>query len=91
MNRITIPNDLTQSEGFAILRQLEATLGWTGTVATRGDAESVMGREFTDDEWNTLRETKAWRTYIPDAMWDAASEMIADVTHRVLPGAFEEY
>lgn len=51
----------SEAEGFRLVEELRSRHGWCVAVLTRGDAESTLGRELTDDEWGRLRDDKSWR------------------------------
>lgn len=50
-----------EDEAIGLLHYLMGRFGWSGTVMTRKDAESIADRELTEDEWDEVRNTKVWR------------------------------
>lgn len=67
-------NDLTKAVTFALdasddperdalnlFNYLRDRFRWSGTINTREDIESVVGRELTDDEFDAVADTRPWR------------------------------
>lgn len=72
----------SEGEAFSILYALAGKFGWAGpTLYTKGDIESYIGRELTDDEWGRVQDTYAWRKFdecISDAAWELLSDALLD-------------
>jgi hypothetical protein len=60
---------------------LRAHHQWCGTVMTRDDVDDLAGRPLTDDEWERVADSWAWRRGIVDIWVERANEMIADTLH----------
>lgn len=54
------PGEQGESEAIQLFHYLRDRFGWAGTFMTRNDAESVLGRDMTDDEWIKVQDTYAW-------------------------------
>ena len=55
---------------------IEREFGWAGTFMTRGDVESELGRDLTDDEWSEVQGSWEWRKGIQEQMAQAGFELI---------------
>jgi hypothetical protein len=84
MDRITVPDDLTDDEAIALLRSIEDRLGWAIGVFTRKDAETMAGRPFTDDEWAEIIAHGSWSKHLSTAMWAEAEYQAAYPINRVV-------
>lgn len=72
-----------ESQGHAALHALMDVFGWTGTVFGRGDVESWLNRDMTDEEWEQVRNHKLWYRFIPEGMveqtWDNIGEVCGEL------------
>lgn len=73
---------MTEQECVDQVIKWERQFGWTGTYLTRQDAESVMERDLTDTEWETVRTSYHW-TDIGEELADLAMGWIADTLNLV--------
>lgn len=48
-------------EAITLYHSIARRFGWAGTFSTRGDAESILERELTDEEWLEVQRSYAWR------------------------------
>ena len=55
---------------------IEREFGWAGTFMTRGDVESQLGRDLTDDEWGEVQGSWEWRKGIQEQMAQTGFELI---------------
>ena len=55
---------------------IEQAFGWAGTFMTRGDVESQLGRDLTDDEWEQVQGSWEWRKGIQEQMVQTGFELI---------------
>jgi hypothetical protein len=67
---------LTEEQALGLLYKLGNHFGWTYAVKTRGDAEEVLERKLTEEEWERTRDAKWWRDGVADAMHSRGSESI---------------
>jgi hypothetical protein len=84
MKRITITDDLTDDEAIALLRRIEDRLGWAIGVFTRKDAEAMVGRPFTNDEWTQVTAHGSWSKQLSTVMWAEAECHAAYPINRVV-------
>ena len=61
-------SDNPESDAIALFHYLMSRFGWTGTVMTREDVESIAERGLTDEEWEAVLSTKEWRDAA--SMWN---------------------
>lgn len=55
---------------------IEREFGWAGTFMTRGDVESQLGRDLTDNEWEQVQGSWEWRKGIQEQMVQTGFELI---------------
>ena len=49
-----------EEEARELFLHLSKRFGWTGAIYTREDAEAVLERDMTDEEWEGLSRTGMW-------------------------------
>jgi hypothetical protein len=89
MDNQNLLSGLEEDDAFTLLRQIENQFGWSVTVVTRADAEAILDRDLTDDQWNTLRFSPVWGKVLPETMFAAANDVLNDLIDRVLPDSPE--
>ena len=87
--------DLTEDEALSVLYRLQTQFGWTGTVFTRGDAESDWQQsmplspgeepgELPDELWTAIQTTWAWKKGIPEVLTERGWDLVADAVRDAL-------
>lgn len=71
--------DFTIEDMASVLYALRSKLGVTYVWWCKGDIELTLGRDLTDDEWDRVRHSKAWRDWLPDVAGSAGSEYLYTV------------
>ncbi|HKE98073.1 MAG TPA: hypothetical protein VKG45_03960 [Actinomycetes bacterium] len=51
--------------------------GWAVAVQRRRDVEAALGRPLTGAEWQRVRTSRWWNDAVPDAMRQAAGELLS--------------
>lgn len=82
---ILLPGDLTEDQGLDLVNALDQRFDWASIILTRDDAEAFLNSPLTDDQWETLRSSRDWKTAIPEAMAEAAASVLLDFTRDLLP------
>lgn len=54
--------------------------GHVGTYFQRGDVESHLGRELTDEEWDNVQDDFRWR-HMVDGMCEVGNQVCSDIAH----------
>lgn len=71
---MVLPDEMTQDEAVATVREIFDRFGFSGTYFNRADVEAWMDRPITDDEFNRVVETRTWMRDMPAKMceqgWD---------------------
>lgn len=68
--------DFSLEDATRILYALGSKLGITYVWWCKGDVEFTLGRDLTDDEWDRVRHSKAWRNYLPDVAGSIGSDYL---------------
>lgn len=79
-------DQIDESDGFVIFHHLMKRFGWTGTVFSRGDYQSAIDREVSDDEWEIVKNSWYWTKGIQSEMTDAGWDTIYTFTNEMLRG-----
>lgn len=77
-------DDTTPDDAFALLRAIEERFGWAIGVVTRVDADRILDHVLTDRQWEQLHGSPLWRKVLPETMFAAASETVAELASRVV-------
>jgi ribosomal protein L37AE/L43A len=67
---------LTEEQALDLLSMLAGHFGWTYAVKTRTDAEEVLERRLTEEEWERVSYAKWWRDGVAEVMHSRGSESI---------------
>jgi hypothetical protein len=67
---------LTEEQALDLLSMLAQHFGWTYAVKTRTDAEEVLERKLTEEEWGRVSCAKWWRDGVADVMHSRGSGSI---------------
>lgn len=57
---------LSDTEAYLLINVVASERNWSKMVLMRGHAESVAGRDLTDEEWSLLSGTASWACFIED-------------------------
>lgn len=76
-NNITIPDN--EDEAQELFWAMKSQFGWAGTFMRRSDVEFSLGRDMTDDEWESVKNSPYWHKVIPGQMALDGNEIIPDV------------
>jgi hypothetical protein len=73
-----------EEDAWNALQYIKDRFGWQVSVYDRDDVDDWMGRRSTDDEWFTIRTSKAWRDNIildfePEHRYEAMCDMMNDL------------
>lgn len=85
---------IIEDDAIRLYYELSRKFGWQGTFFTRGDAKDSwenyheQTKPFTDEVWETVRQSYYWRRALPDNLTadglsivnDAVSEAIHPVS-----------
>lgn len=60
VNSLLDREEQPEEAALALFHSLMQRFGWSGTVMTRADAESIAERDLTEQEWEEVRNQKPW-------------------------------
>lgn len=76
-----IIKNLSEEDGFTLVNALESKFGWACTLYTRGDVESYISRDLTDEEWEKVKGDYGWRKFsdvISETAWTVIGDTVID-------------
>ena len=65
-NLLAAIKELSDTEAYLLIKVVGSERNWSQMVLMRGHAESVAGRDLTDEEWSLLSSTASWACFIED-------------------------
>lgn len=60
VDNILLNADDPEQEAIDLVAHLRVKFGWAGTLLTRQDVGTELGRPLTDDEWQRVTSHKVW-------------------------------
>lgn len=73
-----------EDDAWDAIQYIKQRFGWQVSVYDRGDVDDWMDRPCTDDEWFTIRTSKAWRDsvildFAPEHRYEAMCDLMNDL------------